>query len=125
MKSFPRISTAEWQVMKAVWQASPCTADEVIARLAKSDPDSHPKTTRTFLNRLVKKRALAFEKDGRVYLYKPLVTERECIDAASQSFLERVFGGSLKPMLAHFIEQKKLSPQEIRELRDILNKTEK
>ena len=41
------------------------------------------------------------------------------------SFLERVFGGSLKPMLAHFIEQKKLSPQEIRELRDILNKTEK
>jgi BlaI family penicillinase repressor len=125
MKGFPRISGAEWEVMKAVWQHSPCTADEIIARLAKSDPTSHPKTTRTFLNRLVKKRALAFERTGRVYLYKPLVTERECIDAASQSFLERVFGGSLKPMLAHFIEQKKLSPQEIRELRDILNKTEK
>jgi BlaI family penicillinase repressor len=125
MKSFPRISGAEWQVMKAVWQHSPCTADEIIARLAKSDPTSHPKTTRTFLNRLVKKRALAFEREGRIYLYKPLVTERECIDAASESFLERVFGGSLKPMLAHFIEQKKLSPQEIRELRDILNKTEK
>jgi BlaI family penicillinase repressor len=125
MKSFPRISGAEWEVMKAVWQGSPCTADEIIARLVQTDPEWHPKTTRTFLNRLVKKRVLSFEKEGRAYLYKPFVTEGECIDAASQSFLERVFGGSLKPMLAHFIEQKKLSPKEIRELRDILNKTEK
>ena len=104
--------------MKAVWQASPATADDIIERL----PDWHPKTARTLLNRLVKKGALSFEKEGRVYFYKPLVTERECIDAASESFLERVFGGSLKPMLAHFVEHKKLSAKEIRELRDILNK---
>jgi BlaI family transcriptional regulator, penicillinase repressor len=125
MKSFPRISGAEWEVMKAVWQGAPCSADEIIARLANSDPSWHPKTTRTFLNRLVKKGALAFDKEGRAYLYKPLVTERECIDAASESFLDRVFGGSLKPMLAHFVEQKKLSEKEIRELRDILNKSGK
>jgi len=125
MKSFPRISGAEWEVMKAVWQGFPCTAEEIIARLVQIDPGWHPKTTRTFLNRLIKKRALAFEKEGRAYLYKPLVTERECIDAASESFLDRVFGGSLKPMLAHFVEQKKLSAKEIRELRDILNKPEK
>lgn len=104
--------------MKAVWQGSPATADEIIARI----PDWHPKTARTLLNRLVKKGALSFEKEGRAYLYKPLVTERDCIDAASESFLERVFGGSLKPMIAHFVEHKKLSPKEIRELRDILNK---
>jgi BlaI family transcriptional regulator, penicillinase repressor len=125
MKSFPRISGAEWEVMKAVWRGAPCTADEIIARLANSDPNWHPKTARTFLNRLVKKGALAFDKEGRAYLYKPLVTERECIDAASESFLKRVFGGSLKPMLAHFVEQKKLSEKEIRELRDILNKSGK
>src|ERR1041385_1010803 len=125
MKTFPRISGAEWEVMKAVWQGFPCTADEIIARLGTADPEWHPKTTRTFLNRLVKKRALAFEKDGRAYLYKPLVTERECIDAASESFLERVFGGSLKPMLAHFVEHKKLSAKEIRELRNILNRNGK
>jgi BlaI family transcriptional regulator, penicillinase repressor len=118
MKDTPRISGAEWEIMKAVWQGAPATADEIIARL----PDWHPKTARTLLNRLVKKGALSFEKEGRTYLYNPLVTERECIDAASESFLERVFGGSLKPMLAHFVEHKKLSAKEIRELRDILNK---
>ena len=120
MKSVPRISGAEWEVMKAIWQQFPCTAEEIIARLS-----CHPKTARTLLNRLAKKGALAFEKDGRAYLYKPVVTERQCIDAASESFLDRVFGGSLKPMLAHFVEHKKLSAKEIRELRDILNKNQK
>jgi predicted transcriptional regulator len=36
----------------------------------------------------------------------------------------RIFAGSLKPMLAHFVEQKKLSASEIRELRELLNKSE-
>jgi BlaI family penicillinase repressor len=125
MKTKPRISGAEWEVMKVVWRGWPCTAEEIIVRLAKSDPTWHPKTARTLLNRLVKKDALSFDKEGRAYLYKPLVSEIECIDAASESFLQRLFGGSLKPMLAHFIEQKKLSPKEIRELRDILNKSGK
>jgi BlaI family penicillinase repressor len=49
-----------------------------------------------------------------------LVTEQECVDAASTSFLGRVFGGSLKPMLAHFVEHKKLSPTEIHELKQLL-----
>jgi BlaI family penicillinase repressor len=49
------------------------------------------------------------------------VKETECVAAASDSFLERVFGGSLKPMLAHFVEQKRLSPEEIRELRNLLD----
>jgi BlaI family penicillinase repressor len=125
MKTPPRISGAEWEVMKAIWRHHPCTADEIIAQLVKSDPVWHPKTIRTFLNRLVKKGALGFEKDGRAYLYRPLVSESDCINAASESFLARVFGGSLKPMLAHFVEQKKLSAKEIRDLREILNKSKK
>ena len=75
---------------------------------------------KAFLNRLVKKKALGFSKEGRAYLYRPLVRREDCVDAASESFLERVFGGSLKPMLAHFVEREKLSPDEIRELRRLL-----
>jgi BlaI family penicillinase repressor len=121
MKRVPRISDAEWEIMKAIWQGFPATSEEIVARVARTDRTWHPKTTRTLLNRLVKKQALAFEKEGRAYLYRPLVGERDCIDAASESFLARVFGGSLKPMLAHFVQRKKLSPGEIRELRDLLN----
>jgi BlaI family penicillinase repressor len=120
MRKVPRISETEWQVMKVVWAKAPCSAGDVIETLVASDRKWHPKTIKTFLNRLVSKGVLHFEKEGRAYLYRALATETECINAASESFLERVFGGSLKPMLAHFVEQKKLSAEEIRDLRRLL-----
>ena len=121
MKRIPRISDTEWEVMKVVWAHTPCSAGQIIDSLVRRDATWHPKTVKAFLNRLVRKGALGFRKEGRAYLYRPLVKEEDCVDAASASFLERVFGGSLKPMLAHFVERQKLSEEEIRELRRLLN----
>ena len=113
MKSTPKISETEWELMKVVWSQAPCSAGQIIDALNAEDPSWHPKTVKTLLGRLVKKGALDFQKDGRAYLYRPLVKEKQCVDAASKSFLHRVFGGSLKPMLAHFVEQRKLSSTEV------------
>ena len=124
MKTVPRMSETEWEVMRVVWAKAPCTAGEVIAALVNSDPSWHPKTIKTFLNRLTGKKALGFQKEGRAYLYRPLVTEDECVSVASETFLERVFGGALKPMLAHFVERRKLSAEEIRELKRVLKQKE-
>ncbi len=124
MKKIPRISEAEWEIMKVIWAKAPCSAAEVIESLSRGDASWHPKTIKTFLTRLVSKQALAFRKEGRAYLYHSVVTEKECVDAASESFLERVFGGSLKPMLAHFVERKKLSSKEIKELKQLLEEGE-
>jgi BlaI family penicillinase repressor len=120
MKNVPRISETEWEIMKVVWAQAPCSAGQIIAELTRRDSTWHPKTVKAFLTRLVRKRALGFRKEGRAYVYRPLVQEGDCVEAASTSFLQRVFGGSLKPMLAHFVERRKLSPEEIRELRRIL-----
>lgn len=106
------------------WERSPLAAQEIIETLSARG-DWHPKTVKTLLNRLVKKRALGFKKDGRAYLYHPLVAQRECVSAESRSFLDRVFGGSLKPMLAHFVENRKLSAAEISELKELLKQQEK
>ncbi|MEO6569285.1 MAG: BlaI/MecI/CopY family transcriptional regulator [Opitutaceae bacterium] len=121
MKNPPKISETEWEIMRVVWAQHPLTAADIIERLAATDPTWHPKTVRTLLARLVEKKALDFEERGRTYVYEPLVSEAECITAASGSFVERVFGGSLKPMLAHFIEQRRLSPEELSELRALLD----
>lgn len=123
MNKTPRITETEWKLMQVVWEKSPIAAQEIIDTLSTRD-DWHPKTVRTLLNRLVKKRALGFHKDGRSYLYRPLVAEKDCITAESESFLDRVFGGSLKPMLAHYVESRKLSPQEIAELKRLLKEKE-
>ena len=121
MKHVPRISDTEWEVMKVVWAQGPCSAGQIIEALLQRDPSWHPKTVKAFLNRLVRKGALAFRKDGRAYLYHSAARQEDCVDAASTSFLERVFGGSMRPMLAHFVERKKLAPEELRELRRLLN----
>ena len=120
MKEVPRISETEWEVMRVLWTHAPCSALKVFQILSRTDPSWHPKTVKTFLTRLMNKGALGFEKQGRAYLYRPLVSEQECVAVASESFLDRVFGVSLKPMLAHFVEHKKLSPKEIKELKKLL-----
>ena len=122
MKKTPRISETEWELMKVVWSQAPCSAGDIIEVLRRADESWHPRTAKAFLNRLVKKQVLGFSKEGRAYVYRPLVRQEYCVDAASESFLDRVFGGSLKPMLAHFVQRDKLSPDEIRELRRLLKK---
>ena len=110
--------------MKVCWNRSPLSAQEIIDVLATRD-DWHPKTVKTLLNRLVKKRALGFTKEGRAYLYHPLVAEKDCVSAESQSFLDRVFGGSFQPMLAHFVESRPLSAAEITEIKKLLKGKDK
>lgn len=117
----PRISDAEWTVMKVLWGKSPQTADEVVEAVSHLTT-WNPRTTKTLLNRLVKKGALGFELDGRKYLYFPQVEEAACARAEGQSFLERVYGGALMPMLATFLEEPNLSKEEIAELRRLLNR---
>jgi BlaI family penicillinase repressor len=120
MKRLPRISDTEWEIMNLLWVQSPATASEIIEALQKKDSSWHPKTARTLLNRLVQKKALTFKKEGRGYLYRPAVSREACVEAESDSFLGRLFGGSLTPMLAHMVERKKISSEEIEELRKIL-----
>ena len=126
MKEPPRITETQWEIMRLVWARHPITATEIIEQLNSSGSAWHPKTTRTLLSRLVEKKALCCELRGRGYVYEPLVTERECIAAASDSFVDRIFGGSLRPLLAHFVEQRRITKEDLRELNDLLeNRTGK
>lgn len=120
MKQIPKISDTEWQVMKVVWSRWPITANQVIDELA-GKTDWKPKTIKTLLGRLVAKKALGFEKENRTYRYFPIVLESECMKAESRSFLKRVYDGALSAMLINFLEEQKLSGEEVEELKRILD----
>ncbi|KUO77948.1 MAG: BlaI/MecI/CopY family transcriptional regulator [Desulfitobacteriaceae bacterium] len=127
MPQLPQISDAEWQVMKAIWTQTPCTANQVVEYLSNIT-DWQPKTIKTLINRLLKKKALGFQidpQDKKTYHYYPLFSEQDCVRAESQSFLQRVFGGSPHIMLANFIEECELSPEDIAGLKQILEEKEK
>ena len=108
--------------MKALWESGPLTTNQVVSAL---DNQTHwkPKTIHTLLSRLVRKQALAFERKGREYLFRPLVSAEECEYEATRSFLGRFFDGELAPFLARFVEKEKLKPAEIEELKRILGGT--
>lgn len=120
MKTPPRISDTEWEIMKVLWTKQPLTSNEI-----RDKTGIHLQTAKTYIGRLVKKGAVGFTKSGRSYLYHPLFTESECQIKESRSFLDRVFGGSLQPMLSHLVEEDAISDEEIALLRKTLNQRRK
>ncbi|HSV13543.1 MAG TPA: BlaI/MecI/CopY family transcriptional regulator [Tepidisphaeraceae bacterium] len=122
MTTPPAISDAEWEVMNVLWDAGPqsLSAAEVVDRIAASNNWS-PRTVKTLLNRLIKKGALTFTRDGKSYLYRPAVRREQCVRAVSRSFLWRVFGGNVAPMLAHFVTHAELSAEEVDQLQRLLH----
>ncbi len=119
MGSVPAISDAEFQVMKIIWSYAPISTNEVVEKLEPTTAWK-PKTIHTLLSRLVKKGALKYEKDGRVYVYSPLVKESEILDQESNTFLNRFFSGTLNSMVVNLLERDQLSQEDITELKSIL-----
>ncbi len=124
MKKIPKISEAEYEIMKIIWDYAPISTNEVIERL-KGANDWSPKTIQTLLSRLVKKGALSYVKNSRVFVYSPLVEEKEYLTEESSSFLQRFYHGALNSMVLNFLEQDKLTEKEIEELKQILDTKQK
>ncbi|NMA34732.1 MAG: BlaI/MecI/CopY family transcriptional regulator [Clostridiaceae bacterium] len=120
MKNVPGISNTEWLVMKVIWNLGECPASRIIEELAEST-EWKPKTVKSLLSRLLKKKAIGYREENRTYIYYPLVTEEQCIRAESQSFLDRVFGGQTNMAIANFIQNSRMSKQQIDELRKLLD----
>lgn len=113
-----RVSEAEKNVMDVLWQESPLTSVEVVERLASQDWSE--KTVKTFLNRLVKKGVVSYQKDGRRYLYSPAIEREEFLADESEGFLDKVFKGNMKELLATFVHNKQLSQTELDYLKRLL-----
>jgi|SRR5690606_18799995 len=114
-----QISEAESIVMDVLWRQHPRSADDVVQALAESRHWQEP-TIKTLLNRLLNKGAIAAEKDGRRYLYTPVLERGDWLIDESEGLLDRLFGGRVAPLVAHFSEHRKLSSEDIAELRKLL-----
>lgn len=124
MKEVPKISAAEWEVMKLLWKENPLTSEKIINSLT-SKMDWSTQTVKTFITRLVKKEVIGFEKTGRTYNYYPLISEDECIKAENQSFLQKVYDGAVSMLFTKFLEEESLSEREIEELEQLLKNKKK
>ena len=119
------ISESEWIVMEVLWDSAPQSSQEVIQAL-RSRKSWADNTVRTLLTRLVKKGALiAKANPSGVRIFLPKVSREACIQAESESFMERLFGGAAKPLLVHFAKNSNLSAQDVEELKLLLDESVK
>ena len=80
----------------------------------------NPSTAKTLVRRLVQKGVVEVSGTRRSYRYSPLFSRQECLRAETRSFLDRMYGGTLKPMLVAFVRDEDLSPDDLDELRRVL-----
>lgn len=119
--SIPQISEAEFEVMKVVWKYEPISTNDITEKLLRTTEWS-PKTIQTLIKRLVNKGALSYEKQGRMFIYTPLVKENEYIGEESNSFLKRFYNGDISAMVSAYLENDRLSDTDIEHLRSLLSK---
>ena len=119
-----RISEAEHAVMEALWERSPLTAAEVSDKIAGQRGWSLA-TVKTLLSRLVAKKAVATEPDGRRFLYSPTIERTDYVGGESRRLVDRLFGGRAAPLLVHLVEAEALSDEDIAEIERLIRELKK
>lgn len=114
-----RISEAESVVMRELWRRGEATAEQLVEAVGQANGWQEA-TVKTLLNRLLRKDAIAAEKEGRRFRYRPLLAEEHWLLEESSSLLARLFDGRVAPLVAHFSRHGKLSARDIAELKRLI-----
>lgn len=113
------ISEAESVVMDVLWRHGPMRSESVVETL-KGQQEWRETTIKTLLSRLLNKGAIRAEQEGRRYIYSPVLTRDDWLSCESKGLLDRLFGGRVAPLVAHFGRHGKLSKKDIAELKRMI-----
>jgi predicted transcriptional regulator len=119
MKEPTGISEAEAIVMQVLWRHGPMHSENVVETL-RGQQKWREATIKTLLSRLLTKGAISAQKEGRRYLYSPVLTRDEWLSHESKGLLDRLFGGRVAPLVAHFGRHGKLSKKDVAELKRLI-----
>ena len=118
-----KISGAESHIMEALWTRGPMTAEEIVQTVGPAQSWGEA-TVKTLINRLLKKQALASGRTGGRAMYQPLVSRAEYLTGESQGLLDRLFGGQIAPLVAHYARHRDVSPEELARLKSLIAEIE-
>jgi len=118
------LTESEWVIIKAVWEAEPCTAPIIRQRLRPLTGWTYS-TVRTLMDRMVVKGLLTAEKVGHLTTYRSAVTRRQAQRGELFYALKHAFNGALTPMVQCLLETGKLSADELDELESLIKAKKK
>ena len=117
------LAPAEWNIMECLWERAPQTGRELTERLEKSVGWSRS-TTLTLLRRMVAKGAVNCDTEGVKNTYSPAMRREDAALAERETFLDRVYQGSLSMMVSAMTQKKAVSKEELDELYALLRQME-
>lgn len=122
----PGISQAELVIMKLLWQQAPRNAQQLYEAVNEQARDKQWRiaTVKTLINRLLKKGMISYKQQGRTYLYQPMIDKQDYLAEQNESFLNDLYDGKLTAMMAAFTSQEQLSTDEIKEIKQMIEKLE-
>lgn len=118
-----KLTASEWNVLECLWEKSPQTVMQLVARLSEKVGWAKS-TTITTLRRMEEKRLVNCEIIGKGKSYTPVVGQEEASIQETKSFLDRVYQGSIGLMMSAMAQRQELSDADIAELRKILSDAE-
>ncbi|MFN8091813.1 MAG: BlaI/MecI/CopY family transcriptional regulator [Vicinamibacteria bacterium] len=111
-KPSPTLTPQELEIMKAVWARGAATVRDVYESILERRRIAYT-TVMTMMNVLEKKGHLRKKEEGRSFVYRPTKPQRQVVRSMVREFVERVFGGDAAPLLAHLVEEEKLTGEEL------------
>ena len=114
-----RLGRVQLRIMQVLWQRDRATARQITDALNADQPIAHS-TVQTLLRGLEVKRAIAHDTEGRTFVFYPLVREGHVARSVTRELLDRVFGGSVSNLVAYLLKNEKVSPDELREIRRMI-----
>lgn len=124
MSRRPVPAKSELEVARIVWGLGGATVREVLDALPE-DRRLDFKTVQTYLRRLEAKGYLKTHRKGRSNVYRPIVRPGQVIAEMTDDLLNRLFDGQVLPLFQHLVNHRGLSGDEVRQLRDLLDRLEK
>jgi len=114
------ITDAESVVMEVLWRRSAPVPTEIVVAALEGEQRWQEATIKTLLNRLLKKKVIRAQKDGRRFLYSPVIMRDQWVLNVSKGLLDRLFAGRVAPLAAHFSRHGKLTKRDVAELKRLI-----
>jgi len=123
MKRNKILSEIEWQVLKVIWQKKQATVKEVWQE-AYPNAEKAYTTIQTYMDRMVDKNVLEKEKIGMVNFYRPLVTEKQALNQATEGLVSRAFNGSFGMLAAFLVDSRHLTKSDLEKIKEMIKQKE-
>lgn len=116
------LADAELEVLKALWEKQPATVRELLERLAQRGRTWAYTTVQTFLTRLEQKGFVRSDRSGAAFSYSSAVTRDQVIRSRLKSMVSQLFDGAAGELVLQLVRQERLSPSEVAELQNLIEK---